>query len=153
MSKKCHIRPVVPVGRQGRFRLPSEGAELCLNPAESTLYRLFLAHPEGLPADNLPLHWQELCDIYARESCFDDLELRENALASLCAESKTVFYSNVSRIKHKFVKALGARKAAGYYIKRSPGGLYRTRAVLQCPDGDKPASLLWTDGWCRWRQG
>lgn len=118
------------MGRRGRFRLPSEEAELCLNPAESTLYRLFLAHPEGLLADDLVLHWQELCDIYAHESCFDDPELREDALVSLCSESKRVFYSNISRIKRKFVNALGARKAAGYYIRRYPDGLYRTLAVL-----------------------
>jgi len=89
-----------------------------------------MAHPEGLQADDLVLFWQELCDIYAHESHFDDPELRENALVSLCSESKCVFYSNISRIKKKFVERLGARKAAGYYIKRCPDGRYRTRAVL-----------------------
>jgi hypothetical protein len=41
-----------------------------------------------------------------------------------------VFYSNISRIKKKFIEAVGARKAAGYYIKRGADGHYRTRAVL-----------------------
>ena len=130
MSKSVHIKSVIPVGRRGRFSLPELGTELCLNPAESTVYRLFLAHPEGLLADDLVLHWQELSDIYAHESRFDDPELREVALASLCSESKRVFYSNISRIKRKFIDAVGARKAAGYYIKRCPDGHYRTRAVL-----------------------
>ena len=89
-----------------------------------------MAHPSGLLADDLVLHWQELNDIYAHESCFDDPELRENALASLCSESKRVFYSNISRIKRKFIDAVGARKAAGYYIKRASDGYYRTKAVL-----------------------
>jgi len=89
-----------------------------------------MAHPEGLLADDLVLHWQELSDIYAQESRFDDPELRENTLESLCAESKRIFYSNISRIKRKFIDAIGARKAAGYYIKRNKAGLYRTNAVL-----------------------
>jgi len=130
MSKNNNIKSVVPAGRRGWFSLPELGVKLCLNPAESTVYRLFLAHPEGLLADDLVLHWQELSDIYAHESCFDDPDLREDALISLCSESKRVFYSNISRIKRKFIDAVGARKAAGYYIKRYPNGLYRTRATL-----------------------
>ena len=63
-----------------------------------------------------------------------DPELRESALASLCAESKTVFYSNVCRIKQKFVAALGTRKAARYIIRRYPDGMYRTRATLAASD-------------------
>lgn len=130
MSRSEHKRSVVPESRRGWFSLPELGSKLCLNPTESTLYRLFLAHPEGLLADDLVLHWQELSDIYAHESRFDDPELRENALASLCSESKHVFYSNISRIKRKFIDAIGARKAAGYYIKRNKSGLYKTRAAL-----------------------
>ena len=130
MSKSIHKRSVVPAGRRGCFSLPELGAQLCLNPAESTLFRLFMAHPEGLLADDLVLHWQELNDIYAHESCYDDPDLREEALVSLCSESKRVFYSNISRIKRKFIDAVGAKKAAGYYIKRYSNGLYRTRAVL-----------------------
>ena len=134
MSKSVHIKSVVPVGRRGWFSLPELGAQLCLNPTEATLFRLFLAHPEGLLADDLVLHWQELSDIYARESRFDDPDLREDALVSLCSESKRVFYANISRIKRKFIDAIGARKAAGYYIKRDKDGVYRTKAVLTLED-------------------
>lgn len=123
--------PIVPGERRGDFQLPDAGVEISLNPMERTLYRLFLAHPEGLPADGLILHWQELCDIYESESRFDDKPLRDNALESLCAESKRVFYADISRIKKKFVTALGARKAAPYIIKRDKSGLYKTRASLQ----------------------
>ena len=132
MSKNCHIRPVVPDSRRGWFQLPSEGARLCLNPAESTLYRLFLGHPEGLVADDLVLHWKELWSIYAHESCFDDPQLRENALVSLCSESKRVFYSNIARIKRKFVNAIGARKARGYYIKPEDGEYSRCHRAAHC---------------------
>ena len=130
MSKNIPIKSVVPAGHRGCFSLPELGAELCLNPAESTLYRLFLTHPEGLQADDLVLHWQELAEIYAHESRSDDPELRENVLVSLCSESKRVFYSNISRIKKKLIDAVGARKAAGYYIKRNKAGVYKTSATL-----------------------
>ena len=130
-------RTVAPECRRGRFLLISEGIVIHLNPAESTLFRLFLSHPEGIAADDLLIHWQELCSIYEFESRYDSPDLREDVLESLCAESKIVFYSNVSRIKKKIVEAVGARKAAGYYIKRGPDGIYRTKAVLMTSDNTR----------------
>lgn len=127
MTMRHHI---IFAGRQETLLLPETGSMLRLNPVERTLYRLFLAHPEGIPADSLPGYWHELCRIYASESCFDDLPLRDDTMESLCSESKIVFYSNISRIKKKFVAALGARKASAYIIKRDKNGVYRTRAVL-----------------------
>ena len=116
--------------RRGIILLPDENRYVVLNPMERTLYRLFLAHPDGIPSDGLLAHWQELCRIYEQESCFDDKPLRENALESLCSESKKVFYSTVSRIKKKYITALGTRKAHPYYIARDTSGLYRTKAML-----------------------
>ena len=131
-----HTISIVPGNGKyrGRILLTQAGLEIYLNPVERTLFCLFLAHPEGILADNLLLHWQELCGIYERESLYDDPNLRDDALESLCNESKRVFYSNISRIKKKFVAALGARKARGYYIKRYPNGLYRTLATLSEAD-------------------
>ncbi len=131
MAGKHRISIVPGIGKyRGRILLSEAGRVIYLNPVERTLFCLFLTHPEGILADNLLLHWQELCSIYERESLYDDSSLRDNALESLCDESKRVFYSNISRIKKKFVDALGARKARGYYIKRYPNGLYRTLATL-----------------------
>lgn len=131
---KHTIRIAPGIGKyRGHVLLPETGLEICLNPVERTLFCLFLTHPEGILADALLLHWQELQSIYERESLYDDPGLRDDALESLCAESKRVFYANISRIKKKFVAALGARKARGYYIKRYPNGLYRTLATLVQP--------------------
>ena len=115
---------------RGHVLLPEAGLKIYLNPVERTLFCLFLAHPEGIFADDLLLHWQELQSLYERESLYGDPSLRDDALESLCSESKRVFYANISRIKKKFISALGARKARGYYIKRYPNGLYRTLATL-----------------------
>lgn len=133
MVRHSKIKPETPEKRRGIFLLPDEGGSVSvrLNPIERTLLRLFIAHPEGIAADGLPQYWDELCKLYARESLYDEPVLREEALESLCAESKTVFYSNVCRIKQKFVAALGTRKAARYIIRRCADGRYRTRATLE----------------------
>ncbi len=125
-----HIRQVSLGSIRGEFIIEENDAVVRLNPAESTLFRLFLAHPEGIASDNLLLYWKELVALYGYESVFEESRRREEVLETLCAESKISFYSNISRIKRKFVKVLGARKASGYYIKHHPDGLYRTRAVL-----------------------
>ena len=111
-----------------RILLPEEGAELRLNPMERSLYKLFLRHPEGMPADDLLLHWRELGMIYAQESRYVDETLREKKLESLCGETKKVFYATVSRIKKEFKKVLGATRARPYYIARDIHGVYRTKA-------------------------
>jgi len=121
---------VVMQWRRKAVALPEEGAQVALNPMERTLYRLFLAHPEGITADDLLLHWQELCDIYAKESCFDDPDIRAAKLESLCGESKKVFYGTVSRIKKKMVAAVGPWRAEAYVIKRDETGTYRLSAKI-----------------------
>lgn len=126
MKKLHHII----FGKRGAVTLPDEEIVLHLNPMERTLYYLFIIHPEGIASDDILTHWDELSRIYARESCFDDPPLRSEALESLCAESKRVFYTNISRIKMKFISALGSRKALPYIIARNKSGLYRTRATL-----------------------
>ena len=122
--------------RKGYFLLPEECDRysketpvwIYLNPTERTLFRLYLAHPEGIPADHLLAHWRELCTLYAQESLYDDPSLREDKMESLCAESKTVFYATVSRIKRKFTDALGVHRARAYIIQRDSSGAYYTRA-------------------------
>lgn len=118
---------VVMKWRKKEVALPDEQVQVTLNPMERTLYRLFLVHPEGISADDLVLHWRELCEIYAKESCFDDPDIREAKLESLCGESKKVFYSTVSRIKKKFQQALGPWRA-GVYIIKNEEGVYKTAA-------------------------
>lgn len=110
-----------------------------LNPTERTLYRLFVAHPKGIRADDLVLHWKELCAIYAEESIYDDPELRADKMESLCAESKKVFYANVSRIKRKFRASLGARQAQKYIIKRDKNGVYKISGLQRIETASKIA--------------
>lgn len=95
MSKSVTTKSVVPAGPKGCFSLPEFGVKLYLNPAESTLYQLFMAHLEGLLADELVLYMDELRGIYVHESHLGDPALQEDTLVSLCSESKSVFYSKL----------------------------------------------------------
>lgn len=122
---------LVPGQHPGYFHLPDGSATVYLNPVERTLYTLFLKHPEGILANALPLYRQDLRTLYSHESVYDNKRLMEDTMASLCDESHTVFYSTVSRIKKKFITALGGvRKATPYFIQRDKTGLYKTRATL-----------------------
>ncbi len=121
---------IIPGQHPGQFHLPDSNKMLYLNPIERTLYQLFINHPEGIRADALSLHWQELYRLYAHESVFDDKQLMLSAIENLCGQSKIVFYSNISRIKCKFTSVLGTRKASPYIIKRDKFGYYKTRATL-----------------------
>lgn len=122
--------PIIPGPHPGQFHLPDSNKMLYLNPMERTIYQLFINHPEGIRADALSLHWQELYRLYAHESVFDDKKLMLNTIENLCGKSKVVFYSNISRIKRKFTSVLGTRKASPYIIKRDKFGYYKTRATL-----------------------
>lgn len=116
---------IIPGPHPGQFHLPDDNNTVYLNPMERTLYQLFINHPEGIRADALALHWQELYRLYAHESVFDDKKLMLNTIENLCGKSKNVFYSNISRIKHKFITTIGARKAKSLIIIRHPDGRYR----------------------------
>ena len=113
----------------GRISFPDYKAKVYLNPVERTLYYLFLNHPEGIISDDLVIHWKELCRIYSRESTFGDSEFREDKIESLCAESKTVFYATVSRIKRKFCDAVGNLNAEPFIIKKEKGRKYKVESV------------------------
>ena len=114
-------------GVDGSPRQPFFTSSLPLKPllSSASIYLFFLNHPEGIQADTLPLHWQELYKLYAHESVFDNKQLILNTIQSLCSNSKSLFYTSVSRIKKKFITTFGTRKARHYIIMRQPDGIYR----------------------------
>jgi hypothetical protein len=114
----------------GNLVLPDAGnAKIKLTPMERTLYILFLRYPEGINADELWRYWDELCEIYGSQMIYDDKNLIEDAVESICDEEKVTWYTNVSRIKRKITDKLGKRAAEQYIIKRGEDGLYRISAL------------------------
>jgi hypothetical protein len=122
MSNK---NPIIPGPHPGYYHLPDDNATIYLNPTERALYQFFINHPEGIRADALAQHWQELYRLYAHESVFDDKQLMLCTIQNLCSEPKITFYSNISRIKRKFINTLGTQKAKSLIIIRHPDGHYR----------------------------
>ena len=124
-THKSRAQTAQIVCTNGHISFPDYRVKVYLNPVERTLYYLFLNHPEGITSDDLVVHWKELCRIYSMESLFADSKFREDNIEALCAESKTVFYATVSRIKRKFCDAVGNLNAESFIIKKERGGKYR----------------------------
>lgn len=119
----------VYVDSTGLLVLPdAKDIKIRLTPMERTLYILFLRYPDGINADELWRYWDELCDIYGSQMVYDDKDLIEDAVESICDEEKVSWYINVSRIKRKITDKLGRRAAEQYIIRRGDDGLYRIGA-------------------------
>lgn len=114
---------------KGEIIMP-EGRIIRLQPMECSLYRLFLAHPEGIKANEIKHHRNELFRIYKTNSRFGDKETHRKVLDSLCGESKIPFYVYVSRIKRKFEKSIGCRNSTKYIIQRNKSGKYKVKACI-----------------------
>lgn len=102
-----------------------DGIVIQLQPMECSIYRLFLNHPEGIKAASMITHCDELASIYASESRYDDQNRQRVVVETICDRTKIAFYVCVSRIKKKFVTAIGVRKADKYIISRNSAGFYR----------------------------
>ena len=100
-----------------------------LNPVERTLYTFFISHPEGIAANDLWSHYDELLSIYRSQSVEDPSRL-EDAVDALCEDSRAAFHTNISRIKRKIVDALGPDAGKDYIIYRHEDGLYRIDSNL-----------------------
>lgn len=72
----------------------------------------------------------ELAIIYASETRYDDQERQRAVVDTICDRTKTAFYVCVSRIKKRFVAAIGHRKADKYIISRNNTGIYRIRVCI-----------------------
>jgi hypothetical protein len=97
-----------------------------LSPQEKALYLLFLNHPEGIKISELSLHKNELEGIYSTLYTGGDLEaipLHVNALTNPSSNSAS---EKISRIRTKFIDALGERLAQHYIIQGPNGGRKKT---------------------------
>lgn len=113
-----------------RLVIIEDGVKIRLPPMEYSLYLLFQAHPEGIKADKMLLHRDELALIYAGESRYDDKERQYIVVDAICNRNKAAFYICISRIKKRFVSAVGIRKASKYIICRNNAGVYRARVCI-----------------------
>ena len=111
---------------KGYISLPDSGAaKIRLTPMERTLYILVLRYPQGVPVEELWKYYDELCDIYGKQTVYDDPEIIRAAIEALCDDYRTTLYTNVSRIRKKLTDKLGRKAAEPYLISRGQDGMYR----------------------------
>ena len=111
---------------KGGLCLPDmEGMRIRLTPMERTLYILVLRYPQGVPVEELWKYYDELCDIYGKQTVYDDPEIIRAAIEALCDDYRTTLYTNVSRIRKKLTDKLGRKAAEPYLISRGQDGMYR----------------------------
>ena len=92
---------------------------------ERTLYTLVMRYPQGIPVDALWRYYDELCDIYGKQTVYDDRDMILAAIEALCDDYRTTLYTNVSRIRKKLTDKLGRKAAEPYLISRGADNMYR----------------------------
>jgi hypothetical protein len=116
MSKNVTIKSVVPAGTQGSFSLPEHGVKLYLNPAESTLYQLFLAHPEGIEFKRLGDFREELTHYYMLTARTMDKGKITEGVEHLVNPLDNAINEKCSRIKKVFMEMMDEYMASYYII-------------------------------------
>lgn len=117
-------RPVrLVLGPKGLSCPDDSSVSIRLNPMERTLYGFFLSHPEGICAEEIWSHYDELLELYSRQSV-EDPDRQADAVDSICDDSRASFHTNISRIKRKITEALGIESALPLIIRRNRDGLY-----------------------------
>jgi hypothetical protein len=116
----------IVLDRNGILTLPDYGdVKIYLNPIERTLYTLLLRYDKGISADDIWMYYDELCDIYRRQTVYDDPDQIEAAVDALCDDDRATLQTNISRIKRKLVEKVGKIAADQYAIVRGRDGVYR----------------------------
>ena len=112
--------------RNGILSLPDYGdVKIYLNPMERTLYTLILKYDQGVSPDDIWMYYDELCDIYRKQTIYDNPDQIEAAVDALCDDDRATLQTNVSRIKRKLVDKVGKIAADQYAIVRGKDNVYR----------------------------
>lgn len=99
-----------------RVCLPGLLAEpLGLNPLQTTVYLLFLRHPEGIVLSYISDYTAELCEIYGVIRSNTQHEQVENTINNLCDPLNGTLHQQLSRIKRCLVNVLKNRRIAEVY--------------------------------------
>lgn len=113
-------------GHLQRIVLADMGSlQLDLNPKERSVYLLFLNHPEGIRLSHLDEHREELSNYYRRFSNIGEASRIETAIQLLLNPLEGNLNQVMSRIKSKWIKAVGPEIAKHYLIQGAPGEAFK----------------------------
>ena len=98
-----------------------DNLEIDLNPLQTTVYLLFLNHPEGITFYDLPDHVEELREIYGNITGRTDLEAIDQSIAALVDRFDGSISTQCSRIRKAFISVIPDDIAKNYYIDGKQG--------------------------------
>ena len=101
------------------------GLQLDLNPKERAIYLLFLNHPEGIRLAELDAHREELTANYMQFTIAGDLPKIEASIRLLLNPLDGNLNQVMSRIKSKWIKAVGTEMAKHFLIQGVPGEVFK----------------------------
>ena len=94
-----------------------ENIQVKLNPLEKTLYMLYLFHPEGIEISSICNFKDEMYKIYSHISNRGDIQEMKSKIDRMADVTTNSASEKISKIKEKFVTAIGSELAQNYYIK------------------------------------
>ena len=86
---------------------------------------MLLRYVDGIAAEDIWMYYDELCEIYRKQTIYDDPDQIEAAVDALCDDNRATLQTNVSRIKRKLVDKVGRLAADQYAIVRGKDGVYK----------------------------
>ncbi len=111
-------------GHTQKIFLPDLGdIEIRLTPLEKTIYLFFLNHPEGVEMNYLPDHQEEISGIYQQLSNQATNEGITSSVEALVDPLSNSASEKISKIRRKFVAAVGEEMAQEYCIKGPNAGV------------------------------
>jgi hypothetical protein len=119
---QSHLLPSKLLVKQNRLFLADYGnLEIKLTPLEKTLYLFFLRHPEGVMLKHLVDHRDELRTIYGQLSNTGILAEINTRIMTLADARTNSASEKLSKIKQKFIEAVGENIASQYYVQGEDG--------------------------------
>jgi hypothetical protein len=117
---------------RGKIYLPDFGnIEIKLKPLEKTIYKFYLAHPEGVRFSDLKDYKEELSKYYLSYINDDDGDrahvkrVIDERIEKLVNITNNAAAEKVAKIKVALVKAIGEELAKHYYIQGGNGEVKR----------------------------
>ena len=101
------------------------GREIKMDDKTKALYFLFLRHEEGIAIKDLPMHVDELMDLYQSLSGRDDPKAMRQTIENLADPFQNNANISLSRIKKAFCEAFSPTLAAKYFVEGERGGVRR----------------------------
>jgi hypothetical protein len=108
---------IVVDGNKNIYLPDFENIRIILNPLEKTLYMLYLFHPEGIEISSICNFKDEMYNIYSHISNRGDIQEMKSKIDRMADVTSNSASEKISKIKEKFVTAIGSELAQNYYIK------------------------------------